>query len=288
MMSIPENTRPLTGPTPRLKAPAGATDCHAHIFLPGFQSQPGGPQIAELATVDDYRKLQAWLGLSRVVVTQPNAYQTDNAALVEALEQFGTDVARAIAVVTPDTSRQELDRLHEKGVRGARIMQLPGGAVGIDRMLAVEKNIRDLGWHLMVQFNGRDLPDYHDELQKIEGRYIIDHIGKFIDPVAADDSRVDDILRLIDKGNAWFKICGAYETSLTGAPEFADVAPIAKRVIEHAPERILWGSNWPHVGVQRAQYPSDAEQLDILLEWASEENRQKILVDNPAFLYDFR
>ncbi|WP_367399039.1 amidohydrolase family protein [Halomonas sp. 707D7] len=287
-MSIPENTRPLTGPTPRLKAPAGATDCHAHIFLPGFQSQPGGPQIAELATVDDYRKLQAWLGLSRVVVTQPNAYQTDNAALVEALEQFGTDVARAIAVVTPDTSRQELDRLHEKGVRGARIMQLPGGAVGIDRMLAVEKNIRDLGWHLMVQFNGRDLPDYHDELQKIEGRYIIDHIGKFIDPVAADDSRVDDILRLIDKGNAWFKICGAYETSLTGAPEFADVAPIAKRVIEHAPERILWGSNWPHVGVQRAQYPSDAEQLDILLEWASEENRQKILVDNPAFLYDFR
>lgn len=287
-MSIPENTRPLTGPTPRLKAPAGATDCHAHIFLPGFQSQPGGPQIAELATVDDYRKLQAWLGLSRVVVTQPNAYQTDNAALVEALEQFGTDVARAIAVVTPDTSRQELDRLHEKGVRGARIMQLPGGAVGIDRMLAVEKNIRDLGWHLMVQFNGRDLPDYHDELQKIEGRYIIDHIGKFIDPVAADDSRVDDILRLIDKGNAWFKICGAYETSLTGAPEFADVAPIAKRVIEHAPERILWGSNWPHVGVQRAQYPSDAEQLDILLEWASEEDRQKILVDNPAFLYDFR
>ncbi|MCB8887839.1 amidohydrolase family protein [Vreelandella malpeensis] len=287
-MSIPENTRPLTGPAPRLKAPAGATDCHTHIFMPGFQPQPGGPPIAELATVDDYRELQAWLGLSRVVVTQPNAYQTDNAALIEALEQFGTDVARAIAVVTPDTSHQELARLHEKGVRGARIMQLPGGAVGIDRMLAVEKNIRDLGWHLMVQFNGRDLPDYHDELQKIEGRYIIDHIGKFIDPVAANDSRVDDILRLIDKGNAWFKICGAYETSLTGAPEFADVAPIAKRVIEHAPERILWGSNWPHVGVQRARYPSDVEQLDILLEWASEEDRQKILVDNPAFLYDFR
>ncbi|MFG6666162.1 amidohydrolase family protein [Halomonas sp. HNIBRBA4712] len=286
-MSIPENSRPLTGPSPRLKAPPGATDCHAHIFLPGFESQPDGPPIAELATVDNYRELQKWLGLSRVVITQPNAYQAHNGALVEALDQFGTDVARAIAVITPDTPRQELERLHEKGVRGARIMQLPGGAVGIDQMLAVEKNIQEMGWHLMVQFNGRDLPTYYDELQKIEGRYIIDHIGKFIDPVAADDARVDDILRLIDKGNAWFKICGAYETSLTGAPEFSDVAPIAKRVIQHAPDRILWGSNWPHVGVQRAQYPSDAQQLDILLQWADEQTRQKILVDNPAFLYDF-
>lgn len=286
-MSIPENTRPLTGPSPRLKAPEGATDCHAHLFLPGFESQPGGPQIAELATVDNYRELQKWLGLSRVVVTQPNAYQTNNEALVEALEQLGSEVARAIAVITPETSRQEIERLHEKGVRGARIMQLPGGAVGIDRMLDVEKVIEGMGWHLMVQFNGRELPNYYESLQQIKGRYIIDHIGKFIDPVSADDARVDDILRLIDKGNAWFKVCGAYETSLTGGPDFSDVAPLAKRVIEHAPERILWGSNWPHVGVQRAQYPSDPQQLDILLEWANAETRQKILVSNPAFLYGF-
>ncbi|WNL38182.1 amidohydrolase family protein [Halomonas sp. PAMB 3232] len=286
-MSIPENTRPLTGPAPCLKAPAGATDCHAHIFLPGFESQEGGPPIAELATVENYRKLQEWLGLSRVVVTQPNAYQADNSALVEALKQFGPEVARAIAVITPDASRQDVERLHEQGVRGARIMQLPGGAVGIDRMLAVEKVIQDMGWHLMVQFNGRDLDDYYNELQKIEGRYIIDHIGKFIDPVPADDRRVDDILRLIDKGNAWFKICGAYETSKTGGPEYSDVAPIAKRVIDHAPDRIIWGANWPHVGVNRAHYPSDAEQLDVLLDWADEKTRKKILVDNPAFLYDF-
>lgn len=286
-MSIPENTRPLTGPAPRFKTPAGATDCHAHVFLPGFEAQEGGPQIAELATVDNYRQLQQWLGLERVVITQPNAYQTNNAALVEALEQFGPDVARAIAVITPDTSQSELERLHEKGVRGARIMQLPGGAVGIDRMLAVEDVIQDMGWHLMVQFNGRDLPDYHEELQKIKGRYIIDHIGKFIAPVPADDQRVDDILRLIDKGNAWFKICGAYETSLTGGPDYSDVSPIAKRVIQHAPDRVIWGSNWPHVGVNRAQYPSDAEQLDILLDWADSKTQKKILVDNPAFLYGF-
>lgn len=286
-MSIPENTRPLTGPAPRLKAPAGATDCHVHVFLPGFEAQPGGPQIAELATVDNYRALQQWLGLDRVVLTQPNAYQTDNRALLTALDQLGPDVARAIAVVTPETTQAELKQWHDQGVRGARIMQLPGGAVGIDRMLAVEQVIREMDWHLMVQFNGRDLPQYLDELHKIEGRYIIDHIGKFIDPVPADDARVDEILRLLDKGNAWFKVCGAYETSLTGGPDFADVAPLAKRVIEHAPERILWGSNWPHVGVQRSQYPSDAEQLDVLLDWADEPTRQKILVDNPTALYGF-
>lgn len=286
-MSIPENTRPLTGPAPRLKAPAGATDCHVHVFLPGFEAQPGGPQIAELATVENYRALQQWLGLDRVVLTQPNAYQTDNRALLTALDQLGADVARAIAVVTPETTQAELKQWHDQGVRGARIMQLPGGAVGIDRMLAVEQVIREMDWHLMVQFNGRDLSQYLDELHKIEGRYIIDHIGKFMDPVAADDARVDEILRLLDKGNAWFKVCGAYETSLTGGPDFADVAPLAKRVIEHAPERILWGSNWPHVGVQRSQYPSDAEQLDVLLDWADEPTRQKILVDNPAALYGF-
>lgn len=286
-MPIPENTRPLTGPSPHLKAPAGATDCHAHIFLLGFESQEGGPQIAELATVENYRELQQWLGLERVVITQPNAYQTNNEALLEALAQFGPDVARAIAVVTPDTPKHELERLHEKGVRGARIMQLPGGAVGIDRMLAVEDAIQDMGWHLMVQFNGRDLPNYMEALQKIKGNYIIDHIGKFIDPVDADDPRVDDILRLMDHGNAWLKVCGAYETSLTGGPSYSDVAPIAKRFIEHAPDRIIWGSNWPHVGVSRSQYPNDAQQLDILLEWADTETQKKILVDNPALLYGF-
>lgn len=286
-MSIPENTRPLTGPTPQLRAPAGATDCHTHVFLPGFEAQEGGPPIAELATVENYRALQQWLGLERVVITQPNAYQTNNDALIEALGQFGPQVARGIAVVTPDTPKHELERLHGKGVRGARIMQLPGGAVGIDQILAVDDAIQDMGWHLMVQFNGRDLPDYLERLQKIKGRYIIDHIGKFIEPVAADDPRVDDILRLIDQGNAWFKICGAYETSLTGGPDYSDVAPIAKRVIQHAPERVIWGSNWPHVGVSREQYPSDAEQLDILLDWADTQTQKRILVDNPSHLYGF-
>lgn len=287
-MSIPVNTRRLEGAAPKLKAPAGATDCHMHLYLPGYQAQPGGPKIAELATVNDYQVVQNRLSLERVVVTQSNAYQFDNRAVLEGVKQIGQASARAIVAVKPDATEADIDAFHRQGARGARIMQLPGGAVGLDQLAEVEARIQSFGWHLMVQFNGRMINDYMTTLQAIKTDYIIDHIGKFIDPVAADDPRVDRIVELLDRGNAWFKICGGYETSLTGGPSYDDVGPVAKRLIEHAPERILWGSNWPHVGVPREHYPDDAEQLDVLLHWAPAEVRQKILVDNPAKLYGFR
>lgn len=284
---IPANTRPLEGRHPRLVAPAGATDCHVHLYLEGFEGQPGGPPIKELATVDDLRRYQRWMGLDRVVVTQSNAYQFDNGALLSSLDQLGLDSARGVAVVAPDTSMSTLEQWHARGIRGARIMNLPGGAVPIAQLKQIEPLIRPLGWHLMVQFNGRELDQHLPTLQGIACPYIIDHIGKFMDPVPADDRRVDAILRLLDRGNAWFKICAGYESSVTGGPQYEDVGAIARRVIAHAPERILWGSNWPHVGVPREQYPDDPDQLDILLSWATQAQRQKILVDNPATLYGF-
>lgn len=286
-MSIPANTRPLTGRPPALKAPAGATDCHMHLYLPGYEAQPGGPGIAELATVADYRQVQQRLSLERVVVTQSNAYQFDNRSILQGVAEIGQERARAIVAVAPDVTESQLDALHAQGARGARIMQLPGGAVGMSGLAAVEARIKAFGWHLMVQFNGREINDYAEILRAIETDYIIDHIGKFMPPVDVDDPRVDQILSLLDRGNAWVKICGGYETSLSGGPEYDDVSPIAKRIIQHAPERVIWGSNWPHVAVPRDQYPNDAEQLDTLLDWADERARQKILVDNPAVLYGF-
>lgn len=286
-MSIPVNTRPLTGTPPRLKAPAGATDCHVHLYLPGYEAQPGGPKIPELATVADYQALQKWLSLERVVVTQPNAYQFDNRAILQGVAEIGQENARAVVVVAPDATDAQIEELHAQGARGARIMQLPGGAVGIDKLAEVEERIRAFGWHLMVQFNGREIDSYIDTLKAIKTDYIIDHIGKFMPPVAANDSRVDQIVNLLERGNAWIKICAGYEASLSGGPTYTDVGPIAKRLIQHAPERVIWGTNWPHVGVPREQFPDDAEQLDVLLHWADERIRQKILVDNPAALYGF-
>lgn len=287
MSAIPANTRPLTGPAPRLQAPAGATDCHMHVYLDGFGARPGGPPIAELATVADYAAVQQRLGLERVVIVQSNAYQFDNGATLAALDQIGKKRARAVIAVAPEMTPRELQALDERGARGARIMNLPGGAVKIAGMKPVERLARDIGWHLIVQFNGQETMEHLDALRAIEANYVIDHIGKFMPPVPADDPRVDEILRLLDRGNAWFKICGAYETSQSGRPDFADVAPLAQRVIAHVPERVLWGSNWPHVGVPRSAYPDDAEQLDLLFDWAAPDTRQKILVDNPARLYGF-
>lgn len=287
--AIPANTRPLDGATPRLAAPPGATDCHMHIFAEGLASQPGGPPIAQLATVDDYRVVQRRLGLERVIVTQSNAYQFDNGATLSALDRFGADHARAVIAVSPTATEEELAPLTARGVRGARIMNLPGGAVPIADMAPVEARVRALGWSLIVQFDGRELDDHLPALKAIEAPYVVDHFGKFLEPVPADDARVDAIIDLIDRGNAWYKICAPYETSRTGAPGYDDVAAIARRVIAHAPERVIWGSNWPHVSVKpdAADYPDEALLLDNLLDWAPEEVRRRILVDNPAELYGF-
>ncbi len=288
MAAIPANTRPLEGPAPRLKSPPGTTDCHMHIYSPGHEAQPGGPPIAELATVEDYEVVARRLGLERVVVVQANSYQFDNRATLQALERFGKARARAVVALRPDTPAAELRDMHERGVRGARIMNLPGGATSIADMKPVERMAREMGWSLIVQLDGREIEGHLAALEAIGTDYVIDHVGKFLEPVAADDPRVDRILRLIDRGNAWFKLCGAYETSRSGAPRFDDVGAVARRVVRHAPERVVWGSNWPHVGVPREQYPDDAELLDVLLDWApSEETRRKILVDNPARLYGF-
>lgn len=284
---IPENSHPLDGPPPRLKAPPGATDCHIHLYLPGYEQQPGGPPVRELATVANYRRLQKWLGLERVVITQPNAYQFDNRALLAGLAEMGSSKARAIMAVSPDMALADLKPLHDLGVRGARIMNLPGGAAKLDVMPAVERLIRPLGWSLIVQFNGREIGAHLEAFRALESRYVIDHFGRFMPPVASDDPRVDEMLRLIDKGNCWFKLGACYEVGVSGPPGYDDMAAMARRVIAHAPERIIWASNWPHLGVPPTDYPDDAQLLDLLLDWATPDERQKILVDNPQELYGF-
>ncbi len=279
--------RPLSGRAPRLQTPPGVVDTHIHIFTEGHAGQPGGPPPPEPATVANYRRFQQWLGLAKAVVVQSNAYQFDNACLLEALAAFGGD-ARGIAVVTPETDDATLERLTAAGVRGARIMNLPTGAVGLDRMEAVAARIRPFGWHVIVQLDGRELPGHEAALKRLEGPYVIDHVGKFLEPVAPDHESFRCLLRLVGRGNCYVKLSAPYETSKSGAPLFEDVGRLAKALVAAAPERMLWASNWPHVGVPRARYPDDVDLLDVLLDWAPDEaTRRAILVDNPSGLYDF-
>ena len=149
--------RPLTGQAPKLKAPAGMCDTHMHIYEPRFPKHPQGPDLPPLATVDDYKKLKRWLGIERTVVVQANGYGDDNRCTLAAVQQLGADAARAIVVVKPTVSDAELQALHAAGARGVRVMCLPGGFTKWHAMEATLARVRPLGWHGIVQFDGREM-----------------------------------------------------------------------------------------------------------------------------------
>lgn len=280
-------TRILTGAPPRLKAPAGTTDTHMHFYDSRYPTIPGTPTPGD-ASVEDYKQVKAWLGIERTVVVQPNAYGDDNRLTLDSVAALGIDNARAVVVVKPGLPEAELERMTQAGARGARVMGLLGGTVGLDHLGAVAAMIAPFGWHPIVQFNGRDFPEHEAKLKALPGPFVIDHIGKFIDPVGVDDPAFAALLRLVDTGRCHVKISAPYETSKTGRPDYADVGLLARALIAHAPERMLWATNWPHAQAATFGYPDEAGLLDLLLDWApSEAAITTMLVDNPARLYGF-
>ena len=279
--------RTYTGSKPEFALPEGIIDTQLHLYKDGFPAQPGGipvpPGVPGLA---EYRQVMGWLGIERFVITQGNAYQFDNSCLLACLQDAG-EMARGVAVITGDTSQQELEKLHTAGVRGARIMDLPGGAAGLKSLPEVDQQAQRMGWCVVVQFDGSHLLQHLPLLEKLQSRYIIDHHGKFFAGVEPDSPQIDALKRLIDKGNCWFKFAGCYESSRSGGPDYADIAVVAREMAKYAPERIIWGTNFPHNFAQKtADYPNDAHLLELAVSWVDgEANRQKMLVDNPAALF---
>jgi D-galactarolactone isomerase len=280
-------TRILTGEPPRLKAPAGTTDTHIHFYDSRYSTLPGTPTPGD-ASVEDYRQVMKWLGIERAVIVQPNAYGDDNRLTMDSVAALGADTTRAVVVVKPGVPEAELDALTKGGARGARIMALLGGTVGLDQLDAVAAMIHPFGWHPIVQLDGRNFPDHEAQLTALPGPFVIDHVGKFLEPVATDHAAFKSLLRILDTGRAYIKIAAMYETSKTGAPAYEDVGALARTLIRHAPDRAIWASNWPHAQAAKFGYPNDAAMLDLLLDWAGDETTiRKMLVDNPARLYGF-
>ncbi len=280
-------TRILTGEPPRLKAPAGTCDTHIHFYDARYTALPGTPTPPD-ASVADYRQVMSWLGIDRCVIVQPNAYGDDNRLTLDSVAALGMDKARAVVVVKPGVPDSELEALTKAGARAARIMALHGGTVGLDQLDAVAAQIHPFGWHPIVQLNGRNLPDHEAQLLALPGTFVIDHVGKFIDPVTPDDPAFRSLLRLLETGRCYIKISAPYETSKTGGPAYEDVGLLAKALIRAAPDHTLWASNWPHAQAAKFGYPNDAGLLDLLLDWAPDETAiRKMLVDNPARLYGF-
>lgn len=275
---------------PQLEAPAGACDTHMHFYDTAVPGAPGGPPLPGHFTVAMYREIQARLGLSRVIVVQANAYQTDHRVALAAMLAFGAN-ARGVAVVGETVGDAELERLTRAGMRAQRIFQLPGGAVRLERMDAIMARVHPFGWHANIQLDGRELPDYEAQIRRLPGNFVIDHAGKYLEPVAPDHEAFRTLLRLLDTGRCWVKLSAPYETSKSGPPAYEDVGRLAKVLVRHAPERMLWASNWPHPSERNragVHPPEEADMLDLLLEWAPEEStRRKILAYNPTVLYGF-
>lgn len=280
--------RPLSGDKPSITLPKGAIDTQMHAYMPGYPALPGGPGLpaGDLPTPEQYRQFMDWIGIERVIVTQGMAHQLDNNNLVACLERFG-DIAWGVAMIDASTSETELDRLSATRVCGARIMNLPGGAANLTKLEEVDAIAASRGWMIAIQFDGSDILDYEERLSKLKSRWVLDHHGKFFCGVTPDSPQVQATKRLIDGGRCWFKFAGVYESSKTGGPDFADVAAVARAIAAHAPERIVWGSNWPHnMARAQADYPDDAALADTVLGWLPDEKARRLaLVDNPEELF---
>jgi predicted TIM-barrel fold metal-dependent hydrolase len=270
---------------PKLKAPAKAADCHIHIYDARFQPPVAHPLHG---TVSDYRLLQKRIGVSRVVIVQPRNYATDNSVTVDAIRQLGIANARGIAVLRPTVTDAELKSLNDGGIRGIRftVGNPKTAVVSIDMIEPLAKRIAAYGWHVQLNMDAQQIIENADMLKRLPTPIVFDHMGKPPLPAGVDHQSHIIIRALLDQRRAWVKISGAYIVDEAGAPKYADATPIAQAFVKAAPERCVWGSDWPHPGPKI--HPDDAYLFDLLAEWAPDEKvRNRILVDNPEKLYGF-
>jgi D-galactarolactone isomerase len=260
-----------------------------HFYDPGVPSAPGGPPLPGRYMVADYRALQNRLGLQRVVVVQANAYRFDNSVMLAALAELGTD-ARGVAVTSADTSDTQIEAMTHAGVRGQRFYALRWGALGLDAMASSMPRLHAHGWHANIQLDGNTLLANEALLLALPGDGAIDHVGKFMPPPAPNDPAFMTLLRLLDTGRFWVKLSAPYESSccLSGPRAFDDVAALIAALVAHAPQRLLWASNWPHPFPPAGFSPDDGALWRFFLACVlREEDRRRILVDNPERLYGF-
>jgi D-galactarolactone isomerase len=271
---------------PKLKAPPLACDCHHHIYdTPRF---PATQRPEPNASVKEYRLLQRRLGTTRDVVVTPSAYGTDNRVTLDAISQLGAN-ARGVAVIRPTITDAELATLNRGGIRGIRF-SLNGSPNGnkavttLDMIEPLAKRIHELGWHVQINTGGEQILAAADLWNRIPTPIVFDHMGHIPQPAGIKHPAFALIRGLIDKGRTWVKLSVTYDNTKDGPPTYADVTRVAQAYLQAAPERMVWGSNWPHPN--ETNKPDDAVLFDLLTQWApNEATRHRILVENPGDLY---
>lgn len=276
---------------PRLALPPLACDCHAHILGPAARHaySPQRVYTPPDCLLPDYLAMLSALGVARAVLVQPSVYGTDNTVLLGALREGG-ERFRGVAVVGEAPAESELEAMHAAGVRGVRVNVvdvregrgvLPHGAL---RELAAR--IAPLGWHLELLAHVDEFPALDRELADLPVDLVFGHLGYQKTALGLDHPGFRSLCRLAAAGRAWVKLTGPYRISSRPMPH-DDVTPFAHALLELAPDRVVWGSDWPHVMV-KGPMPNDGDLADLLASWVPDERlRRRVLVENPARLYGF-
>ncbi len=275
---------------PKLKAPAHACDCHMHIYDPARFPFTPSPRVAPTrAAVPQYRMLQKRLGTTRAVIVTPRNYGTDNRATVDGIAQFGAN-ARGVAVLHPSVTDAELKKLHEGGIRGIRFsLGDPATAVVTPEMIEpLARRVAVLGWHIQFNMSGQQIVELADVLRRLPVQSVFDHLASPPLPAGIAHPSHAIVRELLNGGRAWVKLSGAYSNSTLGPPSYPEAATIARDFVRAAPERLVWGSDWPHPSLPDERKPDDAMLFDLLSEWVPDEaTRNRVLVLNPETLYGF-
>jgi len=271
---------------PKYSPPPGACDGHCHIFGPAsrFPYAPDRRYTPQDAGRETLATLHRHLGLTRAVLVQASCHGTDNSAMLDAM-QWSKGAWRGVAMVTKNVTDMELMALHAAGVRGVRFNFVAhlGGAPDLKNVEAVIARVTPLGWHIQLHLDAEDIETYRGFLDRLRVPFIIDHMGRVEAKHGLDQKPFRLLLDLMRNELAWIKVSGPERISSGGKP-FHDAIPFARALIAAAPDRVLWGTDFPHPNVR--VMPNDGELVNLFAKTVEDEpTRKQILVDNPARLY---
>ena len=286
---IPDCPGPDPDPRPpRFGIPAGAWDAHAHVFGPAakypYAPKRGyTPPDAPPAEID---RLHQALGIDCGILTQPSVYGTDNRAMLDAIARSNGRLM-GVAAVDGAVTDAALTRLHDQGIRGIRVNMVDKGGMpfaSISEFVEFAARLKPMGWHLELLIHVSEFPDLTKTLGGLPVDFVVGHLGYMKTTEGVDNPGFRELLALMKDGRAWTKLTGTYRITQRDAPPYDDVPPLAAALAEAAPDRLLWGSDWPHPWHYKTM-PNDGYLLDQLADWRFDETLiHKILVDNPVRL----
>ena len=272
---------------PAFNLPCGACDTHVHIWGPfdRFPVAKGAPYTPPERTRDDLVALHERLGADRAVIVQTTVYKADNRAMLDGIAR-SNGRWRGVALIDESFDDAAFRALHEGGVRGVRFgfVKHLGGVPDLALVRRTAARIAPMGWHLVLHLDAGNIPDFLDFFGEFSLPVVVDHMGRVPVRDGLDQTPFRLLLELLKRPNWWVKVSGAERISETGPP-FADAVPFAQRLIAAAPDRVLWGTDWPHPNVRWE--PDEADLVDLLPSFADAAALQQVLVDNPARLYGF-